>query len=89
MREWVAGMEAGGRFNIGCSFATRLYVRGLGARRGPGLFFEAIAMAGIIGRSALAFGVMSEKRLAVFAVSALGFVAVVLVGFWLVLGLAD
>ena len=37
----------------------------------------------------LAFGVMSEKRLAIFAVSPLGFVAVVLVGFWLVLGLAD
>ena len=33
----------------------------------------------------LAFGVMSEKRLAIFAVSALGIVAVVLVGFWLVL----
>jgi hypothetical protein len=46
-------------------------------------------MAGIIGPSALAFGVMSDKRLTVFAVSALGFVAVVLVGFWLVLGLAD
>jgi hypothetical protein len=37
----------------------------------------------------LAFGGMSEKRLAIFAVSALGFVAVVLVGFWLVLGLPD
>jgi hypothetical protein len=36
-------------------------------------------MAGIIGPSALAFGVMSEKRLAIFAVSALGFVAAVLV----------
>jgi hypothetical protein len=46
-------------------------------------------MAGIIGPSALAFGGMSEKRLAIFAVSALGFVAAVLVGFWLVLGLAD
>lgn len=45
--------------------------------------------AGIIGPSALAFGVMSEKRLAIFAVSALGFVAALLVGFWLVLGLAD
>ena len=37
----------------------------------------------------LAFGVMSEKRLAIFAVSSLGFVTVVLVGFWLVVGLAD
>jgi hypothetical protein len=46
-------------------------------------------MAEIIGPIALAFGVMSEKRLAIFAVSALGFVAVVLVGFWLVLGLPD
>ena len=46
-------------------------------------------MAGIIGPSALAFGVMSEKGLAIFAVSALCFVAAVLVGFWLVLGLAD
>jgi hypothetical protein len=45
--------------------------------------------AGIIGSNALAFGVVSEKRLAIFAVSALGFVAAVLVGFWLVLGLAD
>ena len=36
----------------------------------------------------LAFGVMSEKRLAIFAVSALGIVAVVLVGFWLVLAIA-
>jgi hypothetical protein len=44
---------------------------------------------GIIGPSALAFGVMSEKRLAIFAVSALAFVAAVLVGSWLVLGLAD
>jgi hypothetical protein len=32
---------------------------------------------------------MSEKRLAILAVSSLGFVAVVLVGFWLVLGLLD
>jgi hypothetical protein len=47
------------------------------------------SMAGIIGPSALPFGVMSEKRLATFAVLALGFVAVVLVGFWLVLRLAD
>jgi hypothetical protein len=46
-------------------------------------------MAGIIGPSALAFGGMSEKRLAIFAVSALGFAAAVLVGFWLVLVLAD
>jgi hypothetical protein len=38
-------------------------------------------MAGIIGPSALAFGVMSEIRLAIFAVSALGFVAAVLIGF--------
>jgi hypothetical protein len=38
---------------------------------------------------ALTCGVMSEKRLAIFAVSALGFVAAVLVGYWLVLGLAD
>jgi hypothetical protein len=37
----------------------------------------------------LAFGIMSEKRLAIFAVSALGIVAVVLVGFWLVLGLPN
>src|SRR5687767_7434723 len=37
----------------------------------------------------LAFGAMSEKRLAVFAVSSLGFVAVVLFGFWLALQLAD
>jgi hypothetical protein len=46
-------------------------------------------MAGIIGPSALAFRVMSEKRLAILAVSALGFVAVVLVGYWLILGLPD
>jgi hypothetical protein len=39
--------------------------------------------------SAIAFGVMSEKRLAIFAFSALGFVAAVLFGFWFVLGLAD
>jgi hypothetical protein len=32
---------------------------------------------------------MTEKTLAIFAVSALGFVAAVLVGFWLVLGLPD
>jgi hypothetical protein len=32
---------------------------------------------------------MREKRLAIFAVSALGLVAVVLVGFWPVLGLSD
>jgi hypothetical protein len=32
---------------------------------------------------------MSEKRLAIFAVSSLGFVAVVLFGFWLALWLAD
>jgi hypothetical protein len=32
---------------------------------------------------------MSEKRLAIFAISALGFVVAVLVGFWFVLGLAD
>jgi hypothetical protein len=32
---------------------------------------------------------MGEKRLAIFAVSALAFVAVVLVGFWLILGLPD
>jgi hypothetical protein len=32
---------------------------------------------------------MTEKSLAIFAVSALGFVAVVLVGFLLALGLAD
>jgi hypothetical protein len=32
---------------------------------------------------------MSEKRLAIFAVSAFGFVAAVLVGYWRVLGLAD
>jgi hypothetical protein len=32
---------------------------------------------------------MTEKRLAIFAVSALGFVAVVLAGFWLVVGLSD
>jgi hypothetical protein len=32
---------------------------------------------------------MSEKRLAIFAISALGFVAAVPVGFWFVLGLAD
>jgi hypothetical protein len=32
---------------------------------------------------------MTEKRLAIFGVSALGFIAVVLVGFWLVLGLPD
>jgi len=37
----------------------------------------------------LAFGAMSEKRLAIFAVSSLGFVAVVLFGFWLALQLAD
>jgi hypothetical protein len=37
----------------------------------------------------LAFGAMSEKRLAIFAVSSLGFVAVVLFGFWLALWLAD
>jgi hypothetical protein len=37
----------------------------------------------------LAFGAMSEKRLAIFAVSSLGFVAVVLFGFWLALRLAD
>jgi hypothetical protein len=37
----------------------------------------------------LAFGVMSEKGLAILAVSALGLVAVMLVGFWLVLGLPD
>jgi hypothetical protein len=43
----------------------------------------------VIRPSALTCGVMSEKRLAIFAVSALGFVAAVLVGFWLVLGLAD
>jgi hypothetical protein len=42
-----------------------------------------------LGPSALAFGVMSDKRLALFAISALGFVAVMLAGFWLVLGLAD
>jgi hypothetical protein len=30
-----------------------------------------------------------EKRLAIFPASALGFVAAVLVGFWLVLGLAN
>jgi hypothetical protein len=47
------------------------------------------AMAGIIVPSALAFGAKSEKRLAAFAVSAFGFVAVLLVSFWLVLGLAD
>jgi hypothetical protein len=46
-------------------------------------------MAEIIGPSALTCDVMSEKRLAIFAVSTLGFVAAVLVGFWLVLGLAD
>jgi hypothetical protein len=32
---------------------------------------------------------MSEKTLAIFAVSVLGFVAVVLACFWLVLGLPD
>jgi hypothetical protein len=32
---------------------------------------------------------MSEKTLATFAVSAIGFVAAALVGFWLVLGLID
>ena len=37
----------------------------------------------------LAFGGMSEKRLAVFAGLSLGFVAVVLVAFWFVLGLPD
>jgi len=37
----------------------------------------------------LAFGAMSEKRLPIFAVSSLGFVAVVLFGFWLALQLAD
>jgi hypothetical protein len=42
-----------------------------------------------LGPSALAFGVMSDKRLALFAISALGFVAAILAGFWLVLGLAD
>jgi hypothetical protein len=46
-------------------------------------------MAGIMEPSAIAFGVMSEKRLAIFAFSALGFVAAVLFGFWFVLGLAD
>ena len=37
----------------------------------------------------LAFGALSEKRLAMFAVSCLGMVAVVLFGFWLALRLAD
>jgi hypothetical protein len=46
-------------------------------------------MAGTIGPSALAFSVMSEKRLATLAVSAVGFVAAVLVASWLVLGLLD
>ena len=50
---------------------------------------DPVSMAEIIGPSALTCGVMSEKRLAIFAVSTLGFVAAVLVGFWLVLGLAD
>ena len=43
---------------------------------------------GSIGRL-LAFGVMSEKMLAIFAGLSLAFVAVVLVSFWLVLGLSD
>ena len=47
------------------------------------------SMAGIIGPSALAFGPMSEKQLAVFSVSALEFVGVVLVAFWFVGGLFD
>jgi hypothetical protein len=42
-----------------------------------------------INSSVLAFGVMSEKMLAIFAGLSLAFVAVVLVGFWLVLGLPD
>jgi beta-glucosidase-like glycosyl hydrolase len=37
----------------------------------------------------LAFGALSEKRLAMFAVSCLGMVAVVLFRFWLALRLAD
>jgi hypothetical protein len=37
----------------------------------------------------LAFGAMSDKTLAILAGLSLGFVAVVLVGFWFVLGLAD
>ena len=37
----------------------------------------------------LAFGGMSEKRLAVFAGWSLGFIGVVLVAFWFVLGLLD
>ena len=37
----------------------------------------------------LACGGMSEKQLAVFSVSALGFVGVVLVAFWFVGGLLD
>jgi len=48
-----------------------------------------VSMAEIIGPSALTCGVMSEKRLAIFGISAFGFVAGVLVGFWLVLRLAD
>ena len=37
----------------------------------------------------LAFGAMSEKTLAIFAGLSLGFVAVVLVTFWFILGLPD
>ena len=37
----------------------------------------------------LACGGISEKQLAVFSVSALGFVGVVLVAFWFVGGLLD
>jgi len=40
-------------------------------------------------RAELAFGVMSEKKLAVFSVSALGFVALMLVASWFILGLLD
>ena len=39
--------------------------------------------------AALGFGVMSDKRLAIFAGLSLGFVAAVLVAFWFTLGLPD
>jgi hypothetical protein len=41
------------------------------------------------GLRVLACGGMSEKQLAVFSVSALGFVGVVLAAFWFVGGLLD
>ena len=66
-------------------------VRRLGRQATPAPTTEDPSRNSALGKNlrVLACGGMSEKQLAVFSVSALGFVAVLLVAFWFVGGLLD